>query len=59
MHDQSPPTRGKRPRRKSITPVSIKPVKKKVGEEDKNLRRREEWYQRRAGDRRSRPLPDP
>ena len=48
----------KRPRRKSTTPVSIKPVKKKIGEEDRNLRRREEWYQRRAGGRRPRPLPD-
>ena len=33
-------------------PAPIKPVKKKIGEARDNLRRREEWYQRRAGGRR-------
>jgi hypothetical protein len=31
--------------------VAIKPVKRKIGEGPKNLRRREEWFQRRAGGR--------
>ena len=31
--------------------VPIKPVKKKIGEPPDNLRRREEWYQRRTGGR--------
>jgi len=29
-------------------PVAIKPVGKKVGEDAKNLRRREEWFKRRT-----------
>jgi hypothetical protein len=32
-------------------PVAIKPVKQKVGEGPKNLRRREEWFQRRTSGR--------
>ena len=31
-------------------PAPIKPVKKKIGEDRDNLRRREKWYRRRAGD---------
>lgn len=36
-------------------PASIKPTNKKVGEPPDNLRRREEWYQRRAGGQPKRP----
>jgi hypothetical protein len=36
------------------SPVSIKPVKKKIGEPRDNLRRRQEWFQRRLRGR-SRP----
>jgi hypothetical protein len=36
-------------------PASVKPVKKKVAEGPKNLRRREEWFQRRTGGRVKRP----
>jgi hypothetical protein len=36
-------------------PASIKPVKKKVAEDSENLRRREEWFQRRSGGSVKRP----
>jgi len=42
MTDKPPPER---------PPVAIKPVKPKIGEGSKNLRRREKWFQRRAGGR--------
>jgi hypothetical protein len=32
-------------------PVAVKPASKKVGEDAKNLRQREEWFQRRTGGR--------
>jgi len=32
-------------------PVSIKPVKKKIGEAPGNVRRREAWYQKRTAGR--------
>ena len=30
-------------------PVDIRPVQKKVGEDDDNLKRREKWFRRRTG----------
>lgn len=44
-----------RPEPSPRPPAAIKPVKKKVGEPADNLRRREQWYQRRAGGQSKRP----